>query len=103
MEIVRAPPSRATPLGQAINVWQRRRGVIMGAWAFLNRCDDYDRCAFLGQRSTEPGRKCAAPSAACSRPIEQLVFKFNQYCHTFSPKITVVARNLRLHAADSGF
>ena len=23
----------------------------MGAWAFLNRCDDYDRCAFLGQRS----------------------------------------------------
>ena len=39
-------------------------------------------------------------STACSRPIKQLVFKFNQYCHTFSPKITVVARNLRLHAAD---
>ena len=50
MEIVRAPASRATPPGQAINVGQRRRGVIMGAWAFLNACDDYDRCAFLGQR-----------------------------------------------------
>ena len=50
MEIVRALASRATPPGQAINVWQRRRGVILGAWAFLNRCDDYDIRAFLGQR-----------------------------------------------------
>ena len=59
MEIVRVPASRATPPGQAINVWQRRRGVIMGAWAFLNGCDDPVRCASSGLRLL-PG---SAPSS----------------------------------------
>ena len=49
------------------------------------------------------GRKSAAPSAACSRAIEQLVSEFNLYRHTFSPKIMRVARHVRLHAADYGF
>ena len=39
--------------GQAINVWQRRMGVILGAWAFLTKRLDYDRCAFQGQRHDE--------------------------------------------------